>query len=396
MMNHPKKVLFIGGPDVNARIPLMQQLDDFQITALGSKSELKEEFDQAGFEYYTYPLDRGTNPIADISTLFLLTRLCRYLQPDIVHTFDNKIGVWGRLAANFAGVPVIIGTLPGLGGMYNNDSFSNRLIRSIYQPLQKQACAQSDLTIFQNHDDAHHFVNAGVVSENKVGIILGSGVDTDRFSPSQVTRQQKNAVRELLGILPNQTVVTMISRVIRSKGVLEFMAAAQQITHQFPNTHFLLIGPDDHESLDRLDQTQQRQLKQTVTWPGSSSDIPVILAVSDIFVFPSHHREGIPRVSLEAASMGLPIVTTDAPGCKEVVEDGVNGFLIPQRDIEALVQAILHLMADPDMRRHFGMESRMRAVMFFDLSVIAEQTRRMYWRLLNRKGLLTTENNPGA
>ena len=276
----------------------------------------------------------------------------------------------------------------GLGSLYADKGKKTRLLRFIYEGLQKLACRTSDLTIFQNHDDARQFIAAGVVSENKVKIIFGSGVDTGRFSASQVTRQQRNEVRQALGLRPDETVVTMISRVIRSKGVLEFMTAAQRVSSQCPNTRFLLIGSDDPHSLDRLDDAELHRLKQAVTWPGPRQDIPAVLAVSDIFVLPSAYREGIPRVLLEAASMGLPLITTDSPGCNEVVEDGANGCLVPVTNPEALSRAIVNLVEQSQLREQFGRVSRRRVVERFDLSVVAEQTRSIYLELLKRKGLM--------
>ena len=195
-------------------------------------------------------------------------------------------------------------------------------------------------------------------------------------------------LRSELRIQPDEIVVTMISRLIRSKGVLEFMDAARAVHLNYPHVRFLLIGPEDKESIDRLDAVELTELKQTVIWPGVRRDIPAVLAISDIFAFPTAHGEGIPRVLMEAASMRLPIVTTDAPGCNEVVDNGINGFLIPVHDANALSQAILRLIKQPELRERFGDASRRRMVERFDLSVIATQTRLVYRQLLARKGLL--------
>jgi glycosyltransferase involved in cell wall biosynthesis len=174
----------------------------------------------------------------------------------------------------------------------------------------------------------------------------------------------------------------MISRLIRSKGILEFAAAAKNIKCQYPHVQFLLVGPEDNDSMDRLIPAEIEQIKQSVTWTGSRRDIPEILAISNIFVLPSAYREGIPRVLLEAASMGLPIVTTNSPGCNEVVEYGVNGYLIPVRDPDALSQAIERLVKQPELRTIFGHFSRQLALERFDLTVIAEQIREAYQQKL--------------
>ena len=386
MNNKGAEVFIIGGPDVNARIALMQHMGKLQIVAAGSKSDLRDEFSQAGFDYFYYPLDRGTNPIADIFTFFSLLRLYTRLRPDIVHAFDTKPCVWGRLAAALARVPVVIGTIPGLGKLYTKKNFKNRLLRFVYQPLQKLACAVSDLTIFQNQDDFDFFTTAGIVAAQKASVIPGSGVNTDQFSPSGVIQQQARTFRHELGISEERVVVTMISRLIRTKGVLEFANAAQEIRSFDDKITFLLVGPEDRESIDRLTPDEMEQVKEKVNWIGVRDDIPVVLAASDIFVLPTYYREGIPRVLLEAASMELPLVATDMPGCREVVQDGDNGFLVPPKDNESLVAAISKMVDDPGLRRRFGKQSRQRVVKHFDLTLIAEQTKNTYRRLLSENG----------
>jgi len=204
------------------------------------------------------------------------------------------------------------------------------------------------------------------------------------FAQERVSDEERNRVREELGIGPDEIVVTMISRVIRSKGVLEFAAAAREVGLRSSCARFVLVGPDDGGSFDRLNAEELAQLKQAVTWKGPRRDIPSVLAMSDIFVLPSAYREGVPRVLLEAASMGLPIVTTDTPGCNDVVEHGVNGFLVPVHDVPAISDAVATLIEQPGLRQSFGQVSRKWAVERFDLSVIAAQTRAVYQQLLVR------------
>jgi glycosyltransferase involved in cell wall biosynthesis len=387
-MERPK-VLLVGGPDVNSRIELMQALNEhFFLSAAGTVSHLHAAFQQAGFTYDTYPLAREVNPIADMRALAALVCLFRRRRPDLVHAFDTKPCVFARLAARLAGVPVVVGTLPGLGSLYVDDGIITRTIRTVYEKLQWLACNLSDITIFQNHEDAQQFVARGLVPASRITVILGSGVRTDLFDPEKVSLSEREGARGELDIPSEALLVTMVSRLIRSKGILEFVEAARMVKQHHDNVHFLLVGPDDRDSVDRLGPDELEGLSQSVTWLGERRDVPVILALTDIFVLPSFYREGIPRVLLEAASMGLPIVTTDSPGCSEVVEHEVNGFLVPPRDAAALAQAILRLVEEPEMRQRFGQESRQRAVARFDLLRIAGQFRSIYQELLSQKELL--------
>lgn len=382
-MSTKPKVILVGSIDIDARLELMHSLStDFDIRALGSSETLYEKFRAEGFEYTYYPLSRKANPLSDVMTLTRLFFIFRKLKPDLIHAFDTKPCVWARIAARLAGVPIIIGTLPGLGSLYVNESFINRLIRSVYQTLQKIACGLSDLTMFQNKDDAEQFVKDRIVSAQKVMVIPGSGVSTEMFSQTQVPNAEKAALKNELQIQPETLVITMISRIIKTKGVFEFMDAAREIKNCNSKVHFLLVGPVDNESLDRLNDSELEQLKQVVHWIGPRRDVRNILAISDVFVLPSAYREGIPRVLLEAASMGLPIVTTDSPGCREVAEPGINGFLVPLYDARALSHAISQLVEKPELRQQFGNVSRQRAVDEFDSLKIADRTRAKYRQLL--------------
>jgi len=382
----PPKVLIIGSEDVHARIDLMRGLgEDHLVAAAGSNPQLAPLFAQAGFRYFAYRLSRGIGPCSDVYALVTLWHLMRSYRPDIVHAFDTKPGVYGCLAARFAGVPVVVGTITGLGSLYSEHGTSLPFVRSVYERLQGMAAQQADLTIFQNHCDREEFVARRIVPAEKAALIAGSGVATALFDPSRISDAQRREVRASLGIRDDAPLVTLIARVIRSKGIEEFVTAARLIGRQRRGTHFLLVGPADQDSVDSFRADELAEFGRVVIWPGARPDIPQVLAASDLFVLPSSQREGIPRVLLEAASMALPLVTTDSPGCKDVVEDGVNGFLTPRRDTVALSQAIGKLLDEPDLRRRFGRASRRRAIERFDLALVVAQTRRHYRELLARK-----------
>jgi glycosyltransferase involved in cell wall biosynthesis len=378
------KVLIIGTVDVHARIDLMRGLAGaYSLAAAGTSTELAPHFERSRFPYHHYRMGRDVGPFSDGYALVALYRLLARLRPQIVHAFDTKPGVYGCLAARLAGVPVVIGTLNGLGSLYGEDSFRSRIVRGIYEKLQRLASRHSDVTVFQNQDDRKEFVARRIVPADKAALIAGSGVPTDLLDPARF-RGQRQQVRASLGIPASALVVTLVSRVIRSKGVEEFAAAAKLVRSRFPEAHFLLVGPADKESVDRFSADELAALGRAVHWPGARQDVPQVLAASDVFVLPSYLREGIPRVLLEAAAMRLPLITTNVPGCNDVVEDGVNGFLTPARNPQALCEALVTLLARPDLRERFGHVSRQRAVERFDLSLVVAQTHRLYSELLAR------------
>ncbi len=378
--------MIVGSDDVDRRIELMRLLAGrFHVSAAGSRRELGEKFSEAGFSFHYYPLKRQPSPFSDLRTLFALYRLFRRERPDVVHAFTTKPSVWARLAARAAGVPVVLGTLSGLGSLYASDRLGMRLLRAIYQPLQTMTCAASDLTIFQNEDDARQFIDAGVVPEDKAIVVLGSGVPTRQFDAKKVAASTTQRIRTELGAVNGDVLVTMVSRLIRSKGVLDFARAAGVVQKSNKNVKFVLVGPRDDNSLDRLNEEEIEEIKQNVTWVGRRSDVREILASSDIFTFPTYYREGVPRVLLEAAATGLPLVTTKTAGCDLIAQDGVNALLVAPQCSAELAKAISKLVTRPDLREKFSGLSRELAVNNFDSSVIAARTAGAYWRLLNSR-----------
>jgi glycosyltransferase involved in cell wall biosynthesis len=379
------RVLLIGGPDVDARLDLMRALaGEFTMAAAGSNPALGPAFERAGFPYFAYSL-AGPPPFADLRALFALGRMLRRFRPHIVHAFDAKPGVYGCLAAARAGVPVIVNTVPGLGSLYVDGGLRRRALRAVYECLQGLASRRADRTTFQNLEDKEEFVACGIVPAGRTALIPGSGVRTDLFDPAILSEEDRRRVRSSLGVPADTLLVTMVARVIRTKGVAEFVAAARDVGRHFPKSRFLLVGAPDPASVDRFPPVELAEFARAVLWPGTCRDVRGVLAASDLFVLPSYLREGIPRALLEAAAMALPLITTDTPGCKEVVEDGVNGFLVPVRDSAALAQAIDLLLRRPDLRREFGPRSRRLAVERFDLSVVAARTRVLYQELLARE-----------
>jgi len=374
-------ICIVGGPDVDARQPLMERLaGEFDVCALGTDPRLATSFADRGLRFRHYRMSRRANPLLDLRTVWQLVRIFRAERPAIVHTFDTKPGVLGRLAARMARVPVVIGTLPGLGSLYAAPDWKARIIRFVYQPLQCVACHAADLTVFQNEDDAREFARRRVVPESRATVIPGSGVRTDVFARADRDRADDPGAGE-----EGQVIVVMVSRLLRSKGVLEFAAAARSSRRANPRLEFLLVGGEDAESIDALTASELDEIRESVTWLGSRSDVREILASADMFVFPSVYREGVPRVLLEAAAMGLPLVAADVPGSRDVVIDGRNGFLVPPGDVAATAVAILRLAAEPELRSRFGQSSRERAVSRFDFEVVAARTLSVYRELLVAK-----------
>ncbi len=378
-------VVLVGGPDIDARVGLMSRLRArYRLTAVGSGEEARGPVEAAGFAYRSYGLSRGMDPLGDLAAVLRLRRLFRELDPALVHTFDTKPGLWARFGARLARVPVVVGTLPGLGSLYAREDRRTRMVRAVYQRLQGAACRASDMTVFQNPDDRDRFVAEGVAPAERSTVILSSGIDTDEYRPGRVPDAERRRLREELGLSADRPVVLMVSRVIRTKGVLEFAEAAERLLAEGSDARFVLVGPDDDASPDRLRPPERARLEGAVRWLGPRRDVRALLAISDVFALPSRYAEGVPRVLLEAAAMELPLVTTSMPGCREVVEAGVNGAMVEPGDADGLADAVRELVADPELRRRMGRASRVRVHDRFALDVVARATDSLYRELLSR------------
>jgi glycosyltransferase involved in cell wall biosynthesis len=377
------RVLIVGGVDVRARLPLMERLrDEFELVALGVGPETA--FEGTGFRYLSYAPEQHArvSPLDDARAFLALARNFRAERPQIVHAFDTRAGVWGCLAARFAGVPSAIGTVNGLGFLFRDGTARGRFISRAYQTLQRLACRVSRATVFQNPDDARVFVQAGITRPERVVLVPGSGVATGQLDPAHYPAEDRARLRAEIGLGAEDVAVIMVTRVIRSKGVLDLLAAARILREGRPRLRFVLVGAHEPESMDCLASEEVEALERELLWLGSRSDVPELLAAADLMAFPSGYGEGIPRVLLEAASMALPIVTTDAPGCREVVEPGVTGLQVPIGDPSALATAIASLADDAALRKRLGASARARATERFDLGVITERTRQLYRELL--------------
>lgn len=298
-----------------------------------------------GLPFHPIALDAaGTNPARELGAIASLTRLYRRLRPDIVHQITIKPVLYGSAAAVLARVPLTVSAITGLGVVFADDasllaSARRRLVRGTYRWLLDRAGA---VTIVQNRDDAA-LLGDGVIAPHRLRLIRGSGVDLARFVPTL----------EPDGV----PVVLLASRLVWGKGIEEFVAAARAARAAGVRARFVLAG--DLARTRALEESVVRGWVDAgdVEWWGHSDDMPATFARATIVCLPSY-REGVPKVLVEAMAAGRPIVTTDVPGCREIVQHDVNGVLVPPRDPGALLDAIRRLLDDPDRRARYSAAGR--------------------------------------
>lgn len=315
------------------------------ITALGPENGFETEIAALGAKYRQIPLQRtGTNPIKDLGTVLSLVMVLRDLRPDAVLSYAIKPVIYGSLAASLAAVPNIYSIITGLGYLFTGESAKQTLLLKLLFPLYKAALSKNKAVFFQNPDDLKLFQSLNLLSQNQRQVIInGSGVDVCRFAYSP-------AEAEPLSFL-------LMARLISDKGIREYVEAARGLKKRYPQVSFRLLGPYDSNptAIDRLDV--EKWASEGIQYLGETKDVRPYLVNSSVYVLPSY-REGTPRSVLEAMSVGRPVVTTDAPGCRETVQDGINGFLVPVKDAAALGEAMERFIQSPELVRKFGEASR--------------------------------------
>jgi len=378
------KVAFLSHLDMNLylfRLSWMKKLREmgFEVFALVPEGEYTGRLREEGFRVINYRIDRRSlNPLKEFRTIGELYHVFRKQNFDILHTFTYKPNLYGTIAGRRAGVPIIINTITGLGHVFTTGGASDkRLKKWIYTAFYRYSLNKADYIIFQNMDDLKLLSNY-VSNEVKLRLMRGSGVDTVYFSPNSVDGEKVAKLRKELGLTGQEKVVTMIARMYWGKGIKEYVEAANKILGERDDVYFLVVGWRDEGNPDTIpeDFIKKHEAKK-LRFLGKREEIREILYLTDVYVLPSY-REGLSRTILEAMSMQKPVVTTDAPGCKDVVKDGVNGFLVPVGDSWALKKAISNLIDDADLRRKMGEAGRRRAVKEFSVDVILGDLGRLY------------------
>jgi glycosyltransferase involved in cell wall biosynthesis len=319
---------------------------------------------------------RSSAPLQDLLALRELHRLFRTLRPDIVHTHNPKPGVYGRLAAAAARVPAVVNTVHGLYAQ-PTDPWQRRAV--VYS-LERIAAACSDAELVQNPEDLETLTRLRVPRDRLT--LLGNGVDLERFQPDAVSPDEVAQLRSSLGYGPDDVVVCAVGRLVWEKGYRELFTAASLLRAQGSAARFVVVGPPDGSKDDRVDDESVRRAEcDGVRFLGYRDDMPLLYAASDVFVLASH-REGFPRAAMEAAAMGLPVVATDVRGCRQVVDDGTTGLLVPVRDAPALAAAVSTLAASPDVRSRMSAAALAKARREFDQTRVIDTTLSVYSRLL--------------
>lgn len=346
----------------NFRVGLINALREngYQIIIIAPLDKYSTKLQKMGFEYYDIKMNsKSTNPIEDLKLTYNYYTIFKKIKPNIILNYTIKPNIYGTIAANMLKIPTI-NNIAGLGTLFVNENYVTKIVKILYKYSQDRA----QKVFFQNKDDYELFVSKNIVDANKCDILPGSGINTDEFRPINKRVKSKN-LKFLL-----------ISRMLWEKGIVEYVEASKIIKEKYKNIEFELLGFIDIENKHSIPQKQIQTWvdESLINYLGSSDNIKEQIMQADCIVLPSFYREGTPRTLLEAASMAKPIITTDNIGCRDVVDNGVNGFLCQIKDSNDLalkMEAIINL--SENARVVMGEKGRKKMIKEFDEEIVIKK-----------------------
>ena len=378
-----QKVILFANTDwylFNFRRSLALALRDegYDVLLLSPPGEYGPRLRALGLRWQPLQMDRrSVNPLRETALLLRVAALLRHERPALLHNFTIKSAVYGSLAARMARVPARINAVDGLGYVFASNDRKARVLRPAVRALLRSALrGRNTRLILQNPDDKAAFEQFDLVESSRVRLIPGAGVDCTRFTPHAKRRTTADQPVRIL----------LAARLLWEKGIAEYAKAARILQAQGRNVRFLLAGTPDPGNPAAVPEATLREWVEegVLEWLGHVGNMRELYASVDIVVLPSYYREGIPTSLTEGAACGLPLITTDMPGCREVVTDGEDGLLIQPRDAEALARAITRLLDSPELAARLGHAARAKALDVFDEQIIIRRTLDVYRRLLPR------------
>ncbi len=325
-----------------------------EILLVSPKGEYAERLISSGYRHISFPLQRRSiNPLTELWSLLKLVQLYKVEKPDIVHNFTTKCIIYGSIAAHKNDIGQIVNSVTGMGYAFSGDQWIRRFLRAIIKLLYRKTLVGTQV-LFQNPNDRDEFISERLVTEEQTILIRSSGVNLEKFSYTP----------EPDGV----PLIILAGRLLYDKGVVEYVEAARIIKNRKIPARFALVGKPDPENPSSIpiEKLKSWHNEGAIEWWGWKEEMSQVYHQASIVCLPSY-REGVPKSLIEAAAAGRPIVTTDTPGCRDVVQEGVNGFIVPVRSTRELAEALQILIMDKDLRQKMGREGQLIAGRDFDL-----------------------------
>lgn len=334
-----------------------------EVIVTGPNAENVDKIEELGARFLEIPMNKnGLNPLADLKYSYALYKLFKAEKPDITFGYTVKPVIYGAIAAKLAKIKHKVSMVTGLGYVFTAETKKAKLLRTVVSMLYRFGFQCADVVVFQNGDDRRQLTEMRLLKDGKCESVNGSGVDMSKFAVAD---------------FPKTTTFFMLSRLLKSKGVAEYLAACEMVKQQYPQVRFTLLGKYEYEMQDAVDKEYVERLimQGVIERYEETHDVRPYYAESSVYVLPSY-REGTPRTVLEAMAMGRPIITTDTPGCRETVVNGENGYLVPVKDAQALAETMVRFIEHPERIAVMGAKSVEYCREKFDVIKVNECMRR--------------------
>ena len=354
-------------------LALAAQRSGYDVTLVAKNTGLRSKVEELGLKMIELPINpTGENILEEFKTFIFLYKLYKEQKPDIIHHVGLKVILWGGLAAKLVKAKAVVNAISGLGVLFNQEKLS-LMVRGILTVLRFSHHRKNLLTIFQNHEDMNLFLAHKVIAESQSRFIKGSGVDLNiyPYTPESDVRPLK---------------VIFTARMVKEKGTLILIEAAELLRKKYEGKveFWLCGGLSKNPNAITEDELRARCDGHYIQWLGFRTDVKELLQQAHIVVFPSYYREGVPKSLIEATAIGRPIITTNSIGCKDTVEDGYNGFLVPVKDSRAVADKLEILLDDAELRKRMGERSRKLAERDFSLDDVIRKHLEIYQKLTER------------
>lgn len=345
----------------------------YNVTVVAQDTGYRKEIESMGAKFIDLPINRvGTNILEELKTFFFLFKLYKNHKPDLVHHISIKVVLWGALAARLAKVKNVVNAVNGLGVFFSTGEVDSLVKKIFMQLIRFSNNRKKCITIFQNNEDKQFFLSNKALKESQIRIIRGSGVDLNEFKFSEPPLE-----------FPLKIVFT--SRMVKEKGVEDIINAAKLLKNKyFDKIQFLLCGLIETNPNAVSESYLQSECDgDYIQYLGHCTNIKDILSKSSIVLLPSYYREGIPKSLIEATAIGRPIITTNSVGCRETVEDGKNGFIVPIKSPEEIANKIEVLVNNLKLISQMGKESRLLSEKEFSIDIVIDKHLQIYSELIN-------------
>jgi len=381
------KICYVVSVDMTIKFILFNTLkflknQGYDVYVVCSSGKWLKNIKKQGIKVKTIRFKRKISPISDLITLFRLYFYFKKEKFDIIHTHTPKPSLIGQLAAKMAGIPVIVNTIHGFYFQKTDNWFK----RKFFILTEKIAAKCSNLIFFVNREDMETVIKERICSPDLTKY-FGGGIDSFKFNPERFSRQWIYQKKRELNLDPSFKIIGIVGRLVKEKGYLDLFQALRKVLERFPKTLLLIVGFLEPEKKDALDPNvivKNYGIEKNVIFLGEQTKVVELYALMDIFVLPSH-REGLGLAILEASAMEKPVIVTNIRGCREVIDNGKTGILVPVKNPEKLSEAIICLLENPEKAKEMGIRGREKVLREFDERLIFSRIKIEYQRLIKEK-----------